>query len=262
VHPIYAFSDDRPTLCPADGGKTWYFAFGTDVFELTNLTSDYLEQSIVGNEVALDLLVPPDKNAPSGCFGNPQQIREFFMVNWPMLQPKDYKGDLPSLVYVFHLYGRRGIETPDFIGPMNKEALVLPDHPCYRMDFFEGLNDGSFYCSIPKDNLQNLKLGSMTGWEIVVSKDTYTLPLGQQLSVFGDFLFGFDVMYQIDPYLYIWYKWTPPQKAHNFNIKYFVDVNVSVLNALKSIQVQNYPWPRQTIKLWPYQTLHPEMQQK
>jgi hypothetical protein len=245
-HPTWALADDKPVLCASDGGKTWYFSFGRDVFKLTNLPKDFLKSSIlIDNASSSDLLTSPDPESPIGCFGNPQQLRYFSMVNWPRLQPVGYVGALPSQVYVFRLYERWGIDTPEFTSKIDINNLSRLGYPCYKMDFVSKLDDGSFYCSSPKDDFKNLNQKSLTGWDFIISKNTYKTPIGQQFMLTGSFYGDFSAMYQIDPFIYISYEWQLPPKASNIKIKYFVDVDRSVLKALDHLKVENYLWPRQ-----------------
>jgi hypothetical protein len=65
-------------------------------------------------------------------------------------------------------------------------------------------------------------------------------------------------MYQIDPYLYIWYRWGMPPQAIDVHLQYFIDVDRSVLNTLDRLKIHNYPWPKQKINFWPARpSLHP-----
>jgi hypothetical protein len=259
-HPTWGLADDQPILCASDGGKTWYFSFGTDVFEMTPVSTKILDKShlLISNDPVSDQLVPPDPWAPLGCFSNPQQLSFFSAGGWPRFQPEGYNGDLPSGGLV-ELFERRGVEPPKYTGPLDLVDLSHLGHPCYKFDFISKLNDGSFYCSSPRADLNDFNLNVRTLSEFLVSKKTYTIPFNQQFEELcllpGECQSG----YQIDPYIALYYRWGFSPHGINLHLEYFIDVDRSVVDALTGVEVHNYRWPKQDIKLWP---VYPQPQPK
>jgi hypothetical protein len=248
--PALAFAPNDPVqICKADGGKTWYFSLGREVFEITN--PDYSNGGpLVDNVDARYALIPPNPASPIGCKGNPQQLREFSSLNWPRLEPDKYTGNMPPTTDLVELirYPYSNTVTPN-VDPVIF-GLEIVANKCQNKKIIKRWGNGTFLCTNQEGQLNSMltdppyQVGA--GWEFIISGNLYLTPLGQNLVMNGESN-HVDVSYLLTPDILLNYKWYPPRSASHIDPAYLIRVDRLFRAKLSTYQVESFPWPQQPL---------------
>jgi hypothetical protein len=215
-----------PGRCPDGGDGYTYFALGPEVIHVLLTGTIHVTREI---EPAASTWLPPEPEAPEGCFGHPLKVLTLPLATYQNILLGTDKTFGPTPLLRLHLFRRSAT------APMQSDGEALlgsmkQRHPC------KSVADGLVECGRGDGSATSTSL-------LTAAPESYTTPMGRPFVVmcgFGPGIYNDDcsVQYQLDQVTAVRYgirRSTTPDRD-------IILIDRALRKGLSEIVVPAYPW--------------------